>query len=439
MNLTPRTVSLDIDEHRSFRLRVHRPRQGRSSTILNDCTVSSLGTALSPPEKIECFLVEDGEVFLPKYYSENAKLESEEKHHEMSVRETTFRLREYQQVVEREVDAVMETYRSILLSLHCGWGKSYFAILYALKLGLQTLVTVYRASHLDQWRDSIRTVNKNLKVQVLENKTPKEEGMDFYLILGENLAHRPCREFRGVGTFIVDECQMFCTPSMSKSFMRVQPKYCMALSATPFRTDGLDSILSLHFGYGMVKRKLNRPFNVYQLKTKFRPSTQETKTGRLDWSHVMDSQASSRRAQRADRPHLSVLCEPDDHDPDQTRRSSGQVALRGAEGAGRVRRPVRAHAAGPTTRRRPYPHFDLLEGRRRIRQPETRHAHRRRRRRGDVRAVPRPPFAAWTRSRSSSISSTTSTFSKHFNTRMITYLNSGGVIKPFSRHFPECV
>jgi superfamily II DNA or RNA helicase len=407
--------------------------------ILNDCTVSSLGTALSPPEKIECFLVENGEVFLPKYYSENAKMESEEKHNEMSVRETDFKLREYQCIVEREVDAVMETYRSILLSLHCGWGKSYFAILYALKMGLQTLVTVYRVNHLDQWRDSIRAVNKNLKVQVLENKTPKEEGMDFYLILGENLAHRPCREFRGVGTFVVDECHMFCTPSMSKSFMRVQPKYCLALSATPFRTDGMDSILSLHFGYGMVKRKLNRPFNVYQLKTKFRPSTQETKTGQLDWSHVMDSQAS-----RVERNELIVrICQFFANRTIMilTKRVDlqGKWLFEALKERGesvdlfvRTRRTYDRDArilistfskAGVGFDN---PKLDMLIVAGDVEEMFEQYLGRVFRRMDTV------PIIV-------DIVDDFHVFSKHFNTRMITYLNSGGVVKPFSANFPECV
>jgi superfamily II DNA or RNA helicase len=407
--------------------------------ILNDCTVSSLGTALSPPEKIECFLVEDGEVFLPKYYSENAKMEAEEKHHELSVRTTDFKLREYQCVVEREVDAVMETYRSILLSLHCGWGKSYFAILYALKLGLQTLVTVYRVSHLDQWRDSIRAVNKNLKVQVLENKTPKEEGMDFYLILGENLAHRSCREFRGVGTFVVDECHMFCTPTSSKSFMRVQPKYCLALSATPFRTDGLDSILSLHFGYGMVKRKLHRPFNVYQLKTKFRPSVQETKTGQLDWSHVMDSQAG-----RVERNELIVrICQFFANRTIMilTKRVDlqGKWLFEALKERGesvdlfvRTRRTYDRDArilistfskAGVGFDN---PKLDMLIVAGDVEEMFEQYLGRVFRRMDTV------PIIV-------DIVDDFHVFSKHFNTRMITYLNSGGVVKSFSANFPECV
>lgn len=407
--------------------------------ILNDCTVSSLPSLQAQSEKIECFMVEGDHAYLPKYYAENTNIKSlEQTYHQLSVSDTKFQLREYQKVVEKEVDAVMSTYQSILLSLHCGWGKSYFAILYALKLNFQTLVTVYRVSHLEQWRQSILTVNKKLKIQVLENKTPKEEGMDFYLILGENLAHRPCLEFKGVGTFIVDECHMFCTPSMSKSFMRVQPKYSMALSATPFRTDQLDQILQLHFGYGMVKRKLYRYFNVYQLKTKFKPSVQETARGQLDWSHVIDSQAS-----RPERNKMIVnICQFFSNRTIMilTKRVDlqGQLLFDSLKEKGesvdlfvRTRQTYDRDArilistfskAGVGFDN---PKLDMLIVAGDVEEMFEQYLGRVFRRMDTV------PIIV-------DIVDDFHVFSKHFNTRMITYLNSGGIIKPFQKNFPEC-
>lgn len=261
--------------------------------LIKECCVSSETTM----EAIECFAVEDQQAYFPRYVLEQNYAQlipiQPSIYQPLSVCDTLFQLRPYQLAVKKEVDEIMTTFHSILLSLHCGWGKSYFAILYALQLGFQTVVTVYRVSHLDQWRDSILAVNPKLTVQVLESKTEKLPGMDFYLILGENLAHRPYTEFKEAGTFIVDECHMFCTPSMSKAFLRVQPMYSMALSATPFRSDGLDRMLQLHFGYSIIRRKLYRPFNVYRFDTKIKPKTQETKTGQLDWSFVINDQAQN--------------------------------------------------------------------------------------------------------------------------------------------------
>ena len=269
--------------------------------IANDCTVTSESTR----ESIECFAVNNQYAYLPKYYMEQyvSKLltkEKEEKKEEtmsvwkrLSVTTTTFQLREYQLEVKREVDPILQNFHSVILSLHCGWGKSYYAILTALELSFQTLVTVYRVSHLEQWRASIKSVNSKLRVQILENKTVRDPDADFYLILGENLAHRSFTEFESVGTFIIDECHMFCTPSMSQAFLRVQPSYTIGLSATPFRTDKLDAILQVHIGYSIIRRKLYRYFNVYKYETGLKPSTRETERGKLDWSFVINSQATN--------------------------------------------------------------------------------------------------------------------------------------------------
>jgi superfamily II DNA or RNA helicase len=257
--------------------------------LIKEATVTS-GTT---NDSIECFFVYQNKAYLPKYLMEqnHSDMIPEKQYQPLSTTETDFMLRPYQKEVELQVDDIIHSFHSIILSLHCGWGKSYFSILYALKLGFQTVITVYRVSHLQQWKDSIRTVSKKLKVQILESQTEIKPGMDFYLILGENLANRPPDAFSEAGTFIVDECHMFCTPSMSKSFLRVQPKYCMALSATPFRTDRLDRMLQVHFGYSMIRKKLYRYFNVYKYKTKLKMETRETERGSLDWSFVINSQA----------------------------------------------------------------------------------------------------------------------------------------------------
>ena len=261
----------------------------KKKRIVEECTVMSEATRT----KIECFLVDNGKVYLPKSYAEGAGLPIEEqKYAELSTRQTNFQLREYQLEVEREMDGVFQHYRSILLSLHCGWGKSYFAILYALKLGLRTMVAVFRNTLIDQWRESILNVNPELKVQVLENKSVREEA-DFYIILGENLANRPVDEFADVGVFVCDEAHTFCSPSVSKSFLRVQPKYCISLTATPFRQDNLDRVLWLHTGEAMITRRMYRAYNIYKLATKYKPVVQMTAMGKMDWTGVINSQCGN--------------------------------------------------------------------------------------------------------------------------------------------------
>jgi superfamily II DNA or RNA helicase len=288
------SVSIPLSTFSSFDMK-------KRKRIADECTVISEISR----DKIECFTIANGRVYLPKAYSESIGIDGEEqKYSALSTTQTDFKLREYQIEVEKEMDGVFEHYKSILLSLFCGWGKSYYAILYSMKLGLRTMVAVFRNTLIDQWKESILAVNPNLRVQVLENKTQKEEA-DFYIILGENLANRPLDEFSDVGVFVCDEAHTFCSPSVSKSLLRLQPKYCISLTATPFRQDKLDRVLQLHFGDAMITRRMYRNYNVYKLKTKYKPVVQMTPMGKMDWNAVMDSQCGN-----ADRNELIVrLCQ----------------------------------------------------------------------------------------------------------------------------------
>jgi len=189
----------------------------------------------------------------------------------------------------------------------------------------------------------------------------------------------------------------------------------------------------------MVKRKLNRPFNVYQLKTKFRPSTQETKTGQLDWSHVMDSQAS-----RVERNELIVrICQFFANRTIMilTKRVDlqGKWLFEALKERGesvdlfvRTRRTYDRDArilistfskAGVGFDN---PKLDMLIVAGDVEEMFEQYLGRVFRRMDTV------PIIV-------DIVDDFHVFSKHFNTRMITYLNSGGVVKPFSANFPECV
>ena len=409
----------------------------KRTDIVKACTITSTTTN----EKIECFSVYGGNAYLPKYYIEQhcPSLIPRTSHQPLSTTETSFKLRPYQLAVKAEVDEIMDTFQSIILSLHCGWGKSYFAILYALQLGFQTLVTVYRVSHLKQWKDSIHSVNPDIKVQILQSKTKKKEGMDFYLILGENLANRGYKEFDTVGTFVVDECHMFCTPGMSKSFFRVQPAHCLALSATPFRSDQLDQILQLHFGYSIIRRKLYRPFNVYKLETKIKPATRETERGDLDWSYVIDSQASNeqrndiivRICQYFKNRTIMILCKRVE--------LHGKILLdlfqKAGESVDLFAGTTQTYNADARILIATYskagvgfdnPKLDMLIVAGDVEQMFEQYLGRVFRRMDTV------PIIV-------DIVDKFHVFEKHFQTRMLTYLQSGGEIKPFQKSFPECV
>jgi superfamily II DNA or RNA helicase len=97
-------------------------------------------------------------------------------------------------------------------------------------------------------------------------------------------------DFDDIGVVIVDEAHTICTENLSKGLFWFQPRYLIALTATPHRTDGLSKVLELFFGPEIIERKLYRPFNVYLLKTNFNIDAKLTKQGKLDWNSVLKCQ-----------------------------------------------------------------------------------------------------------------------------------------------------
>ena len=61
--------------------------------------------------------------------------------------------------------------------------------------------------------------------------------------------------FWTVGTLIADEVHVMATEKMAQAFYYVQPRYCIGLSATPYRSDGMDSLLHSYFGEKKVLMK----------------------------------------------------------------------------------------------------------------------------------------------------------------------------------------
>jgi superfamily II DNA or RNA helicase len=106
-----------------------------------------------------------------------------------------------------------------------------------------------------------------------------------------NVTKRDINEFSHIGLLIIDEAHTICTENLSQSLFWFTPKYTIALSATPERTDGKGKILELYFGPERIERKLWRPFNCYVIRTTFKPPSKQNRQGRLDWSGVLESQA----------------------------------------------------------------------------------------------------------------------------------------------------
>lgn len=143
---------------------------------------------------------------------------------------------------------------STSLSLPCGWGKTACALAVASLLGRRTFVLVHTRVLAHQWRDRIEKFVPGARVKVMDGSTDLNfETFDFGIGLMQSLAKvdkkvQMSNTFSSFGLLIVDEAHHAPCASIRSSMLCFGCKYTLALSATPYRQDGLTQYIEWAFG-----------------------------------------------------------------------------------------------------------------------------------------------------------------------------------------------
>ena len=208
--------------------------------------------------------------------------------------------------IREEIIEIINRTRSVVLSLHTGFGKTVMALYFASKISYKTIILCHRKIIIDQWISSIQKYIPNATYAVLGDPPKKkqrtadpnhlsdDEDPDILIANVINIPKRDRNCFSKFGLVIVDEIHTICTESFSKSLLYLFPKFIIGLSATPFRTDGMDRIIELFCGPEIVYKKLFKAFNIYKLNTDFKPESKLNITGKLDWNSVLEEQAQNK-------------------------------------------------------------------------------------------------------------------------------------------------
>jgi superfamily II DNA or RNA helicase len=175
---------------------------------------------------------------------------------------------------------ILNRTKSIVLCLHTGFGKTIYALYILSKIGLRTLILCHRTIIMDQWEAAIK---KYLPEAVL--------GEDICVLNVINVPKLDKVRLNRFRTLIVDEVHTLCTEKFSQSLTMLFPEYLIGLSATPFRSDGMDRLLELYLGPEIVYRPMKRTFNAYKLTTGFVPKVEYQTDGKINWNAVLESQA----------------------------------------------------------------------------------------------------------------------------------------------------
>lgn len=213
-------------------------------------------------------------------------------------------LRDSQMVVRREAIDLLEKNHSVIISCFTGFGKTIGAINLACKLRLKTLIVVTRVVLMNQWKESIlkfcNSTNEAIPIVEVVSSSSKDDYVmcDFAIINAINIPKMESGFLESFGTVIVDEVHLVMARKTFRSLLHLTPRYLIALSATSYRSDGLDALFSIFFGKEKIIRELHRDHTIYRVNTLFKPQVKFAINGKMDWNALLEDQASDEERNR---------------------------------------------------------------------------------------------------------------------------------------------
>jgi superfamily II DNA or RNA helicase len=137
-----------------------------------------------------------------------------------------------------------------VLSLPCGYGKTFCAIKTACRLHLKTLIIVPTECLMDQWAEAIHGFAPGATVGFLQRDRVETEGRDFVVAMLHSICLKdyPAKIFDQFGLTVYDECHHIGSETFCQSVMKIRTKYILGLSATPNRRDGLSEVFYRFMG-----------------------------------------------------------------------------------------------------------------------------------------------------------------------------------------------
>ena len=132
-----------------------------------------------------------------------------------------------------------------------GSGKTVIACALIAKRKLPTLILVHRKQLADQWKEQLlefTDLDKN-QIGTFDAKETRRKGLvDIGMLQTLARDHDPDRLMDGYGHIVIDECHHVPAVSFESVLKRIQARHFFGLTATPYRKDGLERIITMQCG-----------------------------------------------------------------------------------------------------------------------------------------------------------------------------------------------
>jgi superfamily II DNA or RNA helicase len=137
-----------------------------------------------------------------------------------------------------------------IISLPCGWGKTVIGLYLCGKLGVKTLIIVHKEFLVNQWKERILQFIPDAKIGIIQQNITDVIGKDIVIGMLQSISMKDYPEwiFDEFGFTILDECHHLGAEVFSRALPKVNSRYTLGLSATPYRTDGLNKVFEWYLG-----------------------------------------------------------------------------------------------------------------------------------------------------------------------------------------------
>ena len=210
------------------------------------------------PSVLECYKLSNGVFKIPRAYFMRA---NHTLPYEISVSpgadlslKSTFTPRSQNQ--SRAVEALVSAFNTDtllggILKAPPGFGKTAVACEVISQVGKTALVVVHKEFLVNQWREQIARFLPAARVGIVQqDKCELDCDISIAMIQSLTVSNRvyPDRLFSWPGLVIFDEVHRIGAPIFSRAAPLFKSKFRLGLSATPWRSDGADSVFFWHIG-----------------------------------------------------------------------------------------------------------------------------------------------------------------------------------------------
>lgn len=184
----------------------------------------------------------------------------------------TFELQLRENQIEYALSALeyLKTKNTVIIGLNTGFGKSIIGIWLWYVLGLIGCGFFHRETILKQWEKTITDCVPDMKdkIWIVGDRELKDGEIPLFILCMNQRHHLiPKYLIPLIGTIIVDECHLFCTPTNREPLLFFQPKYMIMETATLKREDKLERMIYAITDEHGIFQKLTTKYSIYKINT----------------------------------------------------------------------------------------------------------------------------------------------------------------------------